>query len=86
MFKSNGENIEENKMKDKLRDPLPEELNTPEFNAVWDCIKHWDIGILQNIYPDGGRTYGGATENHVVAILDALRQAGCLKENKNERD
>lgn len=67
-------------MKNKWRDPLPEELNTPEFNAIWDCIKHWDIGIPQDIHPDGGQMYSGATGNHVVAILDSLRKAECFKE------
>ena len=60
------------------RDPKPEELDTPEFNAVWECIKHWDIGMSEDIYTDGGQLYGGATGNHVVCILDALREAGCL--------
>jgi len=61
-----------------MRDPLPEELTTPEFEAVWACIRHWDIGIPEDIHTDGGQLYSGATGNHVVAILDALRQAGCL--------
>jgi len=67
-------------MSEKWRDPLPEELNTPEFNAVWDCIKHWDVGLPFDITIDGGQMYSGATGNHVVAIIDALRQAGCFKE------
>ena len=55
------------------RDPLPEELDTPEFNAVWDTIKHWDIGRPEDIHPSGGQLYCGATGNHVVCILDALK-------------
>ena len=26
------------------RDPRPEELDLPQFNAIWECIKNWDIG------------------------------------------
>ena len=61
------------------RDPLPSELNTPEFNAVWEAIKKWDIGRSEDILSDGRRMYSGATGNHVVCILDALKEAGCLK-------
>jgi hypothetical protein len=60
------------------RDPLPYELDLPEFNAVWDCIKKWDIGLPFDILR-GRQLYSGATGNHVVAILDALRGAGLIK-------
>ena len=60
-------------MSEHLRDPLPEEIETPEFNAVWDLIKHWDIGLPQDITEDGGQLYAHATGNCVVAILDALK-------------
>jgi hypothetical protein len=50
-------------------DPTPEMLRTPRFEAVWQCIKKWDINV-PNAY--GG--YCGATGNHVRAILDALNQ------------
>lgn len=42
---------------------------------MWKCIRHWDIGLPEDIIDDGGRLYSGATGNHVVAILDALKQA-----------
>lgn len=48
-------------------DPTPAMLETPEFEAIWQCIKKWDIAV-PNAY--GG--YCGATGNHVRAILDAL--------------
>jgi hypothetical protein len=48
-------------------DPTPEMLKTPEFEAVWQCIKRWDINV-----PDVYGGYCGATGNHVRAILDAL--------------
>jgi len=61
---------EVNELKNPIewRDPLPEELETPEFNAVWDVIKTWDINV-----PEAYNGYCGATGNHVVAILDALK-------------
>lgn len=48
-------------------DPTPEMLESPEFNAVWERIKHWDINV-----PGAYGGYTGATGNHVRAILDAL--------------
>lgn len=48
-------------------DPTPEMLQSPEFEAVWQCIKGWDINV-----PDVYGGYCGATGNHVRAILDAL--------------
>ena len=53
------------------RDPTPEELDTPEFNAIWELIKNWDINVPE-VY-DG---YCSSTGNHVVAILDALSKKG----------
>lgn len=50
------------------RDPKPEELKTDEFNAIWDCIKSWDINV-----PEEYEGYCGATGNHVCAILDAIK-------------
>lgn len=52
------------------RDPEPTELETPEFRAVWAAIKSWDINV-----PEAYEGYCGATGNHVVAILDALKAA-----------
>jgi hypothetical protein len=43
-------------------------LATLEFEAVWQCIKSWDIAV-----PDAYFGYCGATGNHVRAILDAFR-------------
>ena len=64
------------------RDPLPYELELNEFNAVWDCIKHWDIGLPFDITASGGQLYSHASGNHVVAILDALRGVGVVKKLK----
>lgn len=48
-------------------DPTEAMLASPEFNAVWNCIKTWDIAV-----PEAYGGYCGATGNHVRAILDAL--------------
>lgn len=50
------------------RDPSSEDLKRPEFEAVWQAIKRWDINV-----PDQYQGYCGATGNHVMAILDALQ-------------
>ena len=51
-------------------DPTEEMLASPEFDAVWQCIKYWDINV-----PGAYGGYCGAMGNHVRAILDALEQA-----------
>ena len=48
-------------------DPTPEMLDQPDFNAIWDCVKTWDINV-----PHAYEGYCGATGNHARAILDAL--------------
>lgn len=49
--------------------PTAEMVASAEFEAVWQCIKKWDISV-----PDAYEGYCGATGNHVRAILDALRE------------
>ena len=56
-----------------LRDPTEEELESGVFNAIWNCIKKWDIGLP---------VYSGAIGNHVVAIMDALKAADVLALNQ----
>ena len=51
-------------------DPTPEMLSDPEFEAIWQAIKTWDINV-----PRAYQGYCGATGNHVRAILDGLRRA-----------
>lgn len=48
--------------------PTEEQINSPQFNAIWNVIKSWDVNI-----PDQYFGYCGANGNHVVAILNALR-------------
>lgn len=53
------------------QDPTPEQMASPEFNAIWEEIKSYDINSPKEY--DG---YSGATGNHVAAILNALDRAG----------
>jgi hypothetical protein len=48
-------------------DPTPDMRASPKFEAIWQCIKSWDINV-----PEAYGGYCGATGNHVRAILDAL--------------
>jgi hypothetical protein len=50
-------------------DPDPQMRASPEFEAIWQCIKTWDINV-PNAY-DG---YCGAEGNRVRAILEALAE------------
>jgi hypothetical protein len=52
--------------------------DSPEFRAIWDCIKTWDVNV-----PAYYHGYCGANGSHVAAILHALHERGiiCL-ENK----
>lgn len=47
--------------------PTEKDLNSEDFNLVWEEIKGWDINVSQ-VY--GG--YCSATGNHVMALLFAL--------------
>jgi hypothetical protein len=51
-------------------DPTEEMLASPQFNAIWRCIRYWDISV-----PYAYDGYSGATGNHVRAILEALPHA-----------
>jgi hypothetical protein len=48
-------------------DPTPEMLADPMFEAIWQCIKSWDINV-----PHAYSGYMGATGNHARAIYDAI--------------
>jgi hypothetical protein len=48
-------------------DPTTEMIASPEFEAIWQCIKSWDINV-----PHAYSGYMHATGNHVRAILEAL--------------
>ena len=49
--------------------PHPRNTDSPVFNAIWNCIKTWDINV-----PGYYMGYMGATGNHVQMIYDAVKQ------------
>lgn len=58
-------------------DPTPEMLASPEFDAVWQAIKGWDICRNPQYHIDRNEPtlYSGATGTDVRIILDALNAA-----------
>ena len=50
-------------------DPTESDLADPEFNAIWQAIKDWDLSRE----PASHRVYSGATGNDVMHVLLALR-------------
>lgn len=48
-------------------EPTEEDLASPEFEAVWQAIKGWDL------QREAGLGYAGATGTDVMTILNALR-------------
>ncbi len=59
-------------MSEKLQmpNPTPDDLKTPEFEAIWQVIKTWDVNV-----PSHYEGYCGANGSHVKMILDALASA-----------
>jgi hypothetical protein len=55
---------------DPWLEPTPHMLLRPDFEAVWQAIRRWDINV-----PTVYRGYCGASGNHVRVILDAIDQA-----------
>ncbi len=55
--------------------PTKEEMESDEFNAIWDIIKKWDINV-----PDYYNGYAGGNGSHVKLILDSLKPI--LRNNK----
>lgn len=53
------------------KDPTSDDLIKPEFNAIWNEIKSWDINVPKEY---GG--YTTASGNHVMAIINALDKNG----------
>lgn len=51
----------------EMPNPTPEQMESPEFNAIWQTIKSWDVNVPE--FYDG---YCGANGSHVVLILNAL--------------
>ncbi len=63
---------EDPKERIELPDPTPEMMKSDEFNAIWNLIKTWDIGIPE---VDGEGLHTGATGNHVCAIINAINKS-----------
>src|SRR3990167_9003538 len=59
--------------------PTSADLISPEFNAVWNAIKKWDIEREE------GLGYAGATGTDVMIILNALRVIDKIPEENNEQ-
>ena len=55
------------KDKKDLPNPTKEDLESPEFNAIWDVIKSWDINV-----PEYYSGYMGGNGSHVKLILQSL--------------
>jgi hypothetical protein len=51
----------------QMPEPTPEQLESPEFEAIWQVIKKWDVNV-----PEYYAGYCGATGSHVALILNAL--------------
>jgi hypothetical protein len=53
----------------EMPNPTQEEMDSPEFEAIWTAIKTWDINV-----PEFYEGYCAANGSHVVLILDALKE------------
>lgn len=51
--------------------PTEEDLKSPEFNAVWEVIKKWDIS--RNVDKNNKRWYANADGTDVMSILNVIR-------------
>lgn len=50
-------------------EPTEDDIYSPEFNAIWQAIKDWDIQRTPGEY----ELIAGATGTDVMTILNALR-------------
>jgi len=51
-----------------MTEPTPIDLASPEFNAIWDVVKKWDLERT----PGDGYHHGTGTD--VMEILNSLRK------------
>lgn len=51
-----------------MTSPSRSEIDSDEFNALWEIIKTWDISV-----PEYYSGYTGGNGSHVKLILDGLR-------------
>jgi hypothetical protein len=52
----------------EMPNPTPEEMASPQFEAIWNIIKTWDINV-----PEYYSGYSGGNGSHVKLILDELK-------------
>jgi len=55
-------------IKKEMPSPTPEEMASPQFEAIWNIIKTWDINV-----PEYYSGYSGGSGSHVKLILDELK-------------
>lgn len=53
-----------------MSNPTETDLSDPVFEAIWQVIKSWDVNV-----PEHYSGYMGATGNHVMLILKAVKEA-----------
>ncbi len=58
---------DDDRLFEKMPNPTSETMETAEFEAVWQCMKTWDISI-----PSHYQGYCSANGSHVQMILNAL--------------
>lgn len=62
--------INKSQVKLPMPNPSKEEVDSLQFNAIWDIIKTWDINV-----PEFYSGYCSGNGSHVKLILDSLKQA-----------
>lgn len=62
--------LREARIMSDMPNPTEKELESLEFNAVWNVIKSWDVNI-----PEFYEGYCGANGSHVVLITRAIKEA-----------
>jgi hypothetical protein len=58
-----------NPFKKKLPNPTQVDLSDPDFQAIWNIIKDWDINV-----PEYYRGYMSGSGSHVKLILDEIKR------------
>ena len=64
------------------RERIGDEIKTPGFWAIWNCIKDWEV--IEVEVDMSSRDYGikaqvSTSSGRALLILDALREAGLLE-------
>lgn len=64
-------NLEMREVFRNMPNPTEEDLESPLFEAIWQCIKSWDVNV-----PAHYAGYCGANGSHVKMILNAITKLG----------